>query len=68
MAVHAKHYYLFSWRVWSVVIEAEEADDETEVEEEAESYELGTTIIQVNEERPDFGFTPWTPHYLEAEE
>jgi hypothetical protein len=57
-----KHYYLFKWRIWSVIVD----DDEEEVEEvEEEADGTGTTLTAAitlsDNDRPAFGFTPWTP-------
>lgn len=54
-----KHYYLFGIRVWSVVIEMEEEEVE-EVEEEGIAP-LSAAITLSADDRPAFGFTPWTP-------
>ena len=59
-----KHYYLFNVRIWSVVVDVPEAEEELEeVEEEADG--TGTTLTAAitlsADDRPAFGFTPWTP-------
>jgi hypothetical protein len=58
-----KHYYLFKWRIWSVIIDIPEAEDEEEVEEEADgtATTLSAAITLSADDRPAFGFTPWTP-------
>lgn len=72
MAHHAKHYYLFSIRVWSVIVEVEEPEEQ-ELELEEEDSESGSASLEVQsaiagDTIPIFGFTPFTPHYLEEEE
>jgi rRNA maturation endonuclease Nob1 len=58
----SKHYYLFNIRVWSVVIEMPEAEEIEEVDEEAEGTgTLSAAITLSADDRPAFGFTPWTP-------
>jgi hypothetical protein len=58
-----KHYYLFKWRIWSVIIDIPEAEDEEEVEEEADgtATTLSAAVTLSADDRPAFGFTPWTP-------
>lgn len=59
-----KHYYLFNVRIWSVVIDVLEAEDE-EIEEVEEADGTATTLSSAitlsADDRPAFGFTPWTP-------
>jgi len=57
-----KHYYLFKWRIWSVIVDGEEEEVE-EVEEEADgtATTLSAAITLSADDRPAFGFTPWTP-------
>jgi hypothetical protein len=57
-----KHYYLFKWRIWSVIIDGDEEEVE-EVEEEADgtATTLSAAITLSADDRPAFGFTPWTP-------
>lgn len=59
-----KHYYLFNWRIWSVVIDVPEAEEEIEeLEEEVDGTgtTLSAAITLSADDRPAFGFTPWTP-------
>ncbi len=58
-----KHYYLFKWRIWSVIIEDPEADEveELEIEADGTNTSLDSYITPPTEARPQFGFTPWTP-------
>ena len=57
-----KHYYLFKWRIWSVIVDGQEEEVE-EVEEEADgtATTLSAAITLSADDRPAFGFTPWTP-------
>jgi hypothetical protein len=57
-----KHYYLFKWRIWSVIVDGDEEEVE-EVEEEADgtATTLSAAITLSADDRPHFGFTPWTP-------
>lgn len=59
-----KHYYLFNWRIWSVVVDVPEAEEE-EIEEVEEADGTATTLSAAitlsADDRPAFGFTPWTP-------
>jgi hypothetical protein len=57
-----KHYYLFKWRIWSVIVDGDEEEVE-EVEEEADgtATTLSAAITLSADDRPAFGFTPWTP-------
>lgn len=58
----AKHYYLFGIRIWSVIIEMETEEEE---ELEMDEYSLAAQT-NVNESAPPaFGFTPWTPDYID---
>lgn len=58
-----KHYYLFGKRVWSVVITLDETDEVEETEEETDGTgtTLSAAITLSADDRPAFGFTPWTP-------
>jgi hypothetical protein len=59
-----KHYYLFKWRIWSIIVDAQEAEeDELEEVEEADgtATTLSSAITLSGDDRPAFGFTPWTP-------
>lgn len=58
----AKHYYLFGLRIWTVVIDT--SDEELE---EVDST-LAATIALADNEPPAFGFTPWTPDYMDWED
>lgn len=62
----AKHYYLFGIRIWSVIIEME-TEEETEESEEIETdeYSLAAYVNITDKEPPAFGFTPWTPDYID---
>ena len=60
----AKHYYLFGVRIWTVVIDM---TDETEEEPEDE-YTLAAQTTMADNEPPAFGFTPWTPDYMDWED
>lgn len=59
-----KHYYLFGLRIWSVVIDAPETNED-ELDEADEPDGTNTTlsaaITLAADDRPGFGFTPWTP-------
>lgn len=56
-----KSYYLFKWRIWSVVVEGS-AEETDELEEETDgSAPLDASITLAADDRPAFGFTPWTP-------
>jgi len=59
----AKHYYLFNLRIWSVVVEGVEEPVEEEVEDEIDGAgtTLSAAITLSADDRPAFGFTPWTP-------
>jgi hypothetical protein len=55
-----KHYYLFGLRVWSIVTdepELDEVDDETD----GTGTTLSAAITLSADDKPAFGFTPWTP-------
>lgn len=56
-----KHYYLFGIRIWSVIIEEPEVDEEVEVEADGTGTTLNAAITLSADDRPAFGFTPWTP-------
>jgi len=57
-----KHYYLFKWRIWSIIVDAQEEDELEEVEEaDGTATTLSAFIALPADERPHFGFTPWTP-------
>ena len=59
----SKHYYLFNIRVWSVVIETPEVEEVEEIEEEPDGTNttLSAAITLSADDKPAFGFTPWTP-------
>lgn len=71
MATKSKHYYLFSWRIWSIIEEVEiEAIEEVE-EDEAETYtdhKLDGSQTLSAGDVPLFGFTPFTPHWITEED
>lgn len=54
-----KSYFLFKWRIWSVVVEG--AEEELEEETEEGTAPLSAAITLSADDRPAFGFTPWTP-------
>lgn len=56
-----KSYYLFKWRIWSVVIEGSDVEEELEEETVDGSAPLSAAITLSADDRPMFGFTPWTP-------
>lgn len=59
-----KHYYLFGIRIWSVVItadEIEEVDETEETEADGTNTTLSAAITLSADDKPAFGFTPWTP-------
>ena len=62
-----KSYFLFGLRIWTVVHEGYTTEEEEEVEVE-ESGTLTANTSQPSYEAPDFGFTPFTPHWIEEEE
>ena len=67
MSLASKHYYLFGWRIWSVVVETHAEDVEDDDEDEIEvgldrSLDASTTISAGDV--PMIGFTPWTPHWV----
>lgn len=65
MARTSKHYYLYKFLLWTVVVES----DEVEVEESYEgSGEALTAHLGQPGEMPDFGFTAWTPHWVTEED
>lgn len=71
MGLASKHYYLFGWRIWSVVVETHAEDVEIDENEEAEiegvaPLSASTTIDGGG--MVAFGFTPFTPHWIEYEE
>jgi hypothetical protein len=58
-----KHYYLFGLRVWSIIVEVQD-DAEEEIEENddpADGHALSAAVTLSADDRPGFGFTPWTP-------
>ena len=69
MALASKHYYLFSIRVWSVVVETEAEDVEVEDEEiDPGVSHLSASMTLSADDVPMIGFTPWTPHWVTEEE
>ena len=56
-----KHYYLFKWRIWSVIVDGEEESEEVEEEADGTATTLSAAITLSADDRPQFGFTPWTP-------
>ncbi len=70
MSLASKHYYLFGWRIWSVVVEThaediEETDDDDEVEVGLD-HKLDASMTLSANDVPTFGFV--TPYYDEEEE
>lgn len=64
-----RKFYLFGFCVWRVISETETPDELEETEETDENGEaLSAQVSFTNNEIPAFGFTPWTPHYLEDDE
>lgn len=60
--MYEKHYYLFGIKVWSVVITQPETEEETTEDEELPSgSSLSAYMTLSADDRPAFGFTPWTP-------
>lgn len=71
MGLASKHYYLFGWRIWSVVVETHAEDVEDSDDDEVEvglDHKLDSSMTLSADDRPSFGFNAWTPHYLEDEE
>ena len=60
--MQSKHYYLFGWRIFTIMVDLEE-----EVEEETDTS-LGANIQLSDGNPPAFGFTPWSPYYDEEGE
>jgi hypothetical protein len=57
-----KHYYLFKWRIWSVIVDGDEEEvEEVEEEPDGTGTTLDASITLSANDRPAFGFTPWTP-------
>ncbi len=54
-----RSYFLFKWRIWSVVVEG--AEEELEEEAEDGIAPLSASVTLSADDRPAFGFTPWTP-------
>lgn len=70
MSLASKHYYLFGWRIWSVVVETHAEDveiDETEDEPEGVAPLSASTTIDGGP-IVEFGFTPFTPHWITEED
>ena len=63
----AKHYYLFGIRIWTVVIDIDVEEDEIE-NIETDEYTLAAQTTIADNEPPAFGFTPWTPDYMDWED
>lgn len=63
----SKSYFLFGIRIWTVVHEGYEPVEEEEEESESASP-LSAAVSQPSYEAPDFGFTPFTPHWITTEE
>lgn len=70
MSLASKHYYLFGWRIWSVVIEthADDVEETDEDEIEVASAPLDGTHTLSAGDTPMIGFTPWTPHWITEDE
>jgi hypothetical protein len=72
MGLASKHYYLFSIRVWSVVVEmhaedVEETDEDDDIEVGLDHKLDGSQTLSAGDV-PMFGFTPFTPHWVTEEE
>lgn len=72
MSLASKHYYLFGWRIWSVVVETH-AEDVEEIEDDDETevsldHKLDSSITLGAGDVPMFGFTPFTPHWITEDE
>lgn len=59
----SKHYYLFGIKVWSVIIEIPETEEVEEIEDDPDGTNttLSAAITLSADDKPAFGFTPWTP-------
>jgi hypothetical protein len=59
--MYEKSYYLFKIRVWSVI--TTEPEEETTEDEELPEIgsSLSASVTLSADDRPFFGFTPWTP-------
>lgn len=70
MAQSQKHYYLFGLRIWSVVIDVPEDAEAEEIEDETDGSgtSLSAAITLSADDKPAFGFTPWTPDYMDWED
>lgn len=58
----SKHYYLFGWRIWSIVIDTEEEEENENIETD---HALTAHIQAADGNSPAFGFTPWMPDYID---
>lgn len=63
-----KSYFLFGIRIWTVVHEGYTLEEEEEEVEVEDSGTLSAATSQPSYEAPDFGFTPFTPHWITEEE
>lgn len=67
-----KTYYLFGIKIWSVIVELDPDQDSEDTEEEDTTpvadggLSASTTISDGNP--PPFGFTPWTPDFMDWED
>lgn len=71
MSLASKHYYLFGWRIWSVVVETHAEDVEDAEDEETEvtiDHKLDASQTLSAGDVPLFGFTAWTPHWITEED
>lgn len=71
MSLASKHYYLFNIRIWSVIVEMHEQESDELEESESDDEPSGSTSVYIQqplEAPPAFGFTPFTPHWVEYEE
>lgn len=72
MSLASKHYYLFGWRVWSVIVEMHaedvEVDDETDEDEPEGVAPLSASTTIDGGGLVPFGFTPFTPHWITEED
>lgn len=73
MSLASKHYYLFGWRIWSVVVEThaqdvEETDEDEDETEVSLEHKLDSSITLGAGDVPMFGFTPFTPHWITEDE
>ena len=59
----SKHYYLFGIKIWSVIIEIPETEEVEEIEDDPDGTNttLSAAITLSADDKPAFGFTPWTP-------